>query len=292
MCAMTIRQRPRPARVAAPVRFRLRQFIRPADFYHFAVAEVGLPPGPVHRHDFLEVFWIMEGNGVHRINGQEMPARPGSLTFIRARDCHTFYAPSKTPLKIANVAFRPGVWNYLRWRYFPKNPDLFADKPALPLERALKPLESGRLMEAARELSDPKRSRYAIEKFLVNFAVAAQESGPGWLPDWLKTAVARLAEPVHFRAGTKALAQLAGRSPEHVAREVQRYFHCTPTDLVNGVRLQEAAQALSTTSTPILDVSLDCGFGNLSYFYKLFHARYGISPRRYRVQSRQILGQK
>ncbi|MBC8009733.1 MAG: helix-turn-helix transcriptional regulator, partial [Burkholderiales bacterium] len=99
---------------------------------------------------------------------------------------------------------------------------------------------------------------------------------------WLSDACAAIQEPRHFVGGTPALARLAGRSPEHLAREMRRHLRRTPTDVVNAARLTHAAQQLATTSRPIIDIAGECGFEGLGHFYKLFHARYATSPLRYR----------
>ncbi|MFN6093582.1 MAG: AraC family transcriptional regulator [Verrucomicrobiota bacterium] len=34
----------------------------------------------------------------------------------------------------------------------------------------------------------------------------------------------------------------------------------------------------------------ECGLPNMAHFYKLFAARFGTTPRRYRIQARLIVG--
>jgi AraC family cel operon transcriptional repressor len=54
--------------------------------------------------------------------------------------------------------------------------------------------------------------------------------------------------------------------------------------------MHHAAQRLAAGDDAILDIVLDCGFHNVSHFYKLFREQYGISPRRYRMKQGQIVG--
>ena len=51
---------------------------------------------------------------------------------------------------------------------------------------------------------------------------------------------------------------------------------------LNEVRCQKAGELLATTSDSILDISLKCGFNNLSHFGHTFHTVTGKAPGTYR----------
>ena len=51
----------------------------------------------------------------------------------------------------------------------------------------------------------------------------------------------------------------------------------------NGLRLQKAEKLLLHSDEKIIDISLDCGFNNISYFNRLFQKKYGVSPTEYRT---------
>ena len=36
------------------------------------------------------------------------------------------------------------------------------------------------------------------------------------------------------------------------------------------------------TDRPIIEIALDCGFNNVTYFYRLFKRKYDLSPAFYR----------
>ena len=49
-------------------------------------------------------------------------------------------------------------------------------------------------------------------------------------------------------------------------------------------KLNYAANQLIHTDSSILDICLDVGFSNLSYFYRIFQEEYGLSPAKFRHQ--------
>ena len=51
---------------------------------------------------------------------------------------------------------------------------------------------------------------------------------------------------------------------------------------VNEKRLEEAEKQLRESDKSILEIALDCGFENVTYFNRLFKRKHGIPPGKYR----------
>lgn len=77
-------------------------------------------------------------------------------------------------------------------------------------------------------------------------------------------------------------AHAAGFSTSHFMKFFKNHMGCTFTEYLNDYRLSSACTLLSTTDKPVLEISYETGFTNLSYFNRLFKKKYGISPRIYR----------
>jgi len=80
------------------------------------------------------------------------------------------------------------------------------------------------------------------------------------------------------------LAREARLSPYHFLRTFERLTGVTPHQFVLRTRLREAALRLAEASGRVLDIALDCGFGDVSNFNHAFRAEFGVSPRAYRVR--------
>jgi AraC-like DNA-binding protein len=81
------------------------------------------------------------------------------------------------------------------------------------------------------------------------------------------------------------LANVSGLSLYHFLRTFDRITGVTPYQYVLRARLRHAAVRLVRESGSILDLALDCGFGDISNFTRAFRNEFGASPRRYRERS-------
>ena len=78
------------------------------------------------------------------------------------------------------------------------------------------------------------------------------------------------------------LARHAGLSPYHFLRTFERVTGLTPHQYILRGRLREAARRLAVEPARILDIALDCGFGDVSNFNRAFRTEFGVSPRAFR----------
>jgi AraC family transcriptional regulator len=79
------------------------------------------------------------------------------------------------------------------------------------------------------------------------------------------------------------LAREAGLSPYHFLRVFERLTGLTPHQYVRRARLREAAVRLAADDGKVLDIALDCGFGDVSNFNRAFRDEFGVSPGIYRA---------
>jgi AraC family transcriptional regulator len=82
------------------------------------------------------------------------------------------------------------------------------------------------------------------------------------------------------------MAREAGLSPYYFLRTFERVTGLTPHQYVVRARLREAATRLVAESGKVIDVALDCGFGDVTHFNRAFRTEFGVSPCRFRRTSR------
>jgi YesN/AraC family two-component response regulator len=61
-------------------------------------------------------------------------------------------------------------------------------------------------------------------------------------------------------------------------------YQITLTEYINEVRLQHAQRLLENGDHSVLDIMEKCGYANPSYFFRLFKAKFGSTPKEYRIK--------
>ena len=67
------------------------------------------------------------------------------------------------------------------------------------------------------------------------------------------------------------------------AAETGLSFH----QYLNRVRLERAVDLLINTSMPVLNIALECGYSNVTYFNRVFRRKFSVSPTEYRIDARK-----
>ena len=81
-------------------------------------------------------------------------------------------------------------------------------------------------------------------------------------------------------------AAAACMSPSHFSRLMKEKFGRSFTEILNQMRVDKSKELLRITDKSIVEICLECGFNDQSYFTKVFEKYSGQTPREYRVRIR------
>lgn len=273
--------------------FMLSDFLDEDEVFH--IARVTITSGrdiSFHSHNYAELFWIERGEGVHHINGYNLPLRKNDLVMIRPQDKHNFTAKGRL-LTLVNIAFPRETLDYLKCRYFPRSEMFFWSKAILPFQLSLPDGLVNRFSARAEEAMLYKRSYLQLDSLLLFIfrQISVNESGLNYssAPQWLVVAIQKYNNECLFKAGVSAFVELCNRNPDYINRIIREHFNQTLTDFINDIRIRHAVSQLLLTDIPIKTICCSCGFVSLAYFYKQFKKRYGTSPLKYREIHQKIV---
>lgn len=263
--------------------------IDPSIGFHYAFVRSPKLSSEPHCHDFYEIFITFGHPVVHVVNGTKQKLHEGSLVFIRPDDTHCYERPDGD-CHIMNVAFSSALFEALVGYLAPHDLSKHLLAGQLPPVAKLHALDLSSLKTRFEWLAmSPSHPHIDVQlefkMFLMDILVKhfrTLPKHPSQMPDWLSRLKSLMQQKEYFSAGMPKLFELSGKNREYVCRSFQKYFGQTPTQWLNALKLQYAANLLQYTDLDIVDVALDSGFDNLSHFYHLFKEQYRISPAKYR----------
>lgn len=244
----------------------------------------------LHYHDYYEIFLMISGSAVHLVNGKRQNLQKNSLFFVRPEDTHTYL--SEKNFSFINLTFTREtielLFTYLS-EGFPSGVLLNSPMPPAVLlqekekDVLLSKLDRLNTLQWQNKEQQKLRMRILLVDIFAKY-FSGQTQQPSAIPAWLESLCAEMNHPKMFSAGIDKMIALSGRSREHVARSVKKYYHVTLSQFTNGLRINYIANMLMNSDIPILDLCYDSGFQNVGWFYTVFKREYGISPAGFRAR--------
>ena len=235
-----------------------------------------------HTHDFYELFFILKGKAIHRVNNQIQLITPGSFVFIRPADKHSYDFFNYFDLEMMSIGFPKESFNkallYTGTDYFKLT------NPVLPPHAILSMPEYQVVKDILLKIGKERTEIFflAVLPYLLSFFINAKDNDAHIvLPEWLITLIIQVEQEDIQTFGLHSLITLSHVSQEHLNRSFKKYLSLTPTEFINQRRINHAATLLLEGHYTISDICYMSGFGSLSHFYHQFNDLYGCSPKQF-----------
>ena len=244
----------------------------------YLVTDAWFPPGlvlPPHEHERAVVAVTMAGGWDSRMNGRPHACARGTVLVEPAGERHAnrFGAAGGRVVVLQPDLARREAFEPARGAL--DAPGTIGAAPAPAIGRRL-----------LQELGAPDAvSPLAIEALCLELLAltARQAAAPEpRTPAWLGRAVDYLHAHARQPFALAQVAAEAGVHPAHLAREFRRRFHTSVAAYVRGLRLAWAAERLSASDEPIVQIAAGAGFADQSHFTRAFRQYCGRTPRAFR----------
>lgn len=103
----------------------------------------------------------------------------------------------------------------------------------------------------------------------------------------VKRAISYIHENYKNKISLSNIAEALHTSPSYLSMLFKHETGATITDYLNQIRIEKSRELLSESTMGLLDVSIQSGFENQSYFSKVFKKINGVTPKEYRKSSLQ-----
>lgn len=257
---------------------------------------------PAHRHDYLEMSLVIEGDGYQMINGKKCPMTPGVCSFLLPYQVHELHATS-APLHLYNCMFDPdfllsgshgrtGLWSLLFAGEELPPYVLLQGKEQVYLQSIaqmmLEEFENQQLW--SKDLIKNKLSEFLI--FFDRLRRRELRQGQALLAgEPCSTSIWPIVHYVHnhYREPI-TLSNVAERFGVHHTRlstEFVKHVGMNFIPFVHEVRIRHACSLLTSTDISIYNIGLEVGFNSIKTFSRVFRQLKGVAPREYRLRYRE-----
>ena len=246
-----------------------------------------------HLRSFWKIVYVIEGKGDYLIDGNRYPIHPGSMLIVHPASKTTFTVSEDSPLKIYNILFLPEFIrdelaklqdNFNFFSIFTQavsgsNPLYVFDS-----ERKLEPLIHR--MEHEYETM-PDNAAVLLEMLLTDLLIQLSRHAKKQNRQYNREAVIAgilhlIEEHFNMPLSLDELGSELGMAKSRLCLIFKESQGITIMDALAERRLQEAEKLLKESNLPILQVCYQCGFQDVSAFYRRFQKRNGCTPLQYR----------
>lgn len=241
----------------------------------------------LHYHNYYEYFLTISDGIVHYVNGETQHLPKHSLVLVRMSDAHDYVTGEN--FAFLNLTFTSEVMSEMR-SYFGEGAERLITT-AMPPVAVLDDSEYARVSEMldmlnTSDISDMSMRKIRVKYLLVELMFCLLNNKPGHstasLPKWLAELTSHLKRPESFGITLDDMSKMCKKSIEHISRSFKKHLGITVSDFMNEQRLVYSANLLLNTNLSIVDICYDCGFGNMSYFYRKFKEKFGTTPQVFR----------
>ncbi len=253
-----------------------------------------------HWHPTIEIIFIRKGTYRFEINLEEFLLEEGDFCFLNAGDLHQITGLESTTIHEVFL-FDPQI---LSFSYHDDVQERIVDpllKQELIFPHVIRKSEElytfiDPFIQKLVLLSTQKEDNWYFQcKLLLLELLSAMHIHHGFVPanvhlspaerqkirrykQIVSYIEAHYSEPLTL---TK-IADTVELNSQYLCRFFKEFTKMTPIQYLIAYRIDKACEQLSETTDTILEISLNCGFENVSYFIRKFHQLKGCTPKEYR----------
>lgn len=253
-----------------------------------------------HWHRYMEIIYIIKGTYQFEINLEEFRLETGDICFLNGEDLHQITG-LETITAHDVIIFDPKI---LEFSYM----DEFSEQVIEPLldRKHLLPHflhpDHGHYAEVRSRLlpllelavKKPKRWYVPCKLGLIELLYFMQTCGLFLSADEAlspadRQKIERYKKMVSYMETNyphtitlQDLGNVVSCNPQYMCRFFREITGTSPMQYLISLRVEHACSLLRRTEKSVLEISLDCGFENVSYFIRKFRQLKGCTPGEYR----------
>lgn len=273
----------------------------PVSRYHTVLDKIHFELIP-HWHDEMEITLISEGTATYRVYTNSLNVKTGDLVLVSPHFLHSAKINSENPMISESLVFHINYLGALEQDFsalkylqpllngqFEIKPVIHPEDPGY--EQLTKTFSDALNTFLKKDLYYELHLKIQLLEFvllLFQFHYITESSNPD-TEQGVRFQIHQTLDYIHHHytetLSIKDLAKSAGFSESYFMYLFKEYVGMTCVSYINHYRIQKAAQQLESSKKTILEIAIEHGFDNISYFNRRFKSQFGMTPKEYRIQT-------
>jgi len=256
---------------------------------------------PKHTHNYVEVIYMCSGQTHHMVNGDEVILKQGELLFLNQNAVQEVYPANETDIAV-NFIILPAFFDEGLKMMSNENNRLrdfmigslrseedgitylhFKVAEILPIQNLVENLIWNLVNDVPKQRNINQVTMGLLILQLLNYTEQTIVGKNNFEQELMLSVLYYIETQYKDGSLTKLSIQL-NYNIYWLSRMIKKMSGMTYSELVKIKRLEQASYLLENTALTISDIGQSIGYDNLSYFYRIFKKKYGMSPRQYRIK--------
>ena len=256
---------------------------------------------PEHRHNYVEMMYVVQGNITHIIEGKELTLHKGDVLMLNQQVRHAIRRAEYEDIGINFIALpeffeiplsmlheKNVLAEFIVGAFRQKDPVshylLFQLQEDPQVENLMENMIDSMLHEHANEDVINQYSMGLVFLYLLNHLESLSHNSS---MDYKETVVQAVLGYINSDCKNANLTKIAAdthQSMTVLSRLIKQKTGYNFQELLQHRRFETAEHLLLETDLSVEEIALDVGYENQSYFFRQFKERYGMTPRKYRLE--------
>ena len=262
---------------------------------------------PEHRHNYVEMMYVVQGNITHIIEGKELTLHKGDVLMLNQQVRHAIRRAEYEDIGINFIALpeffeiplsmlheKNVLADFVIGAMRQKNPVahylLFRLKEDLQVENLMENMIESMLHTHCNEDIANQYTMGHVFLYLLNHLENLSHNSSMDYREAIVQAVLGYIKSDCKNANLTKIAKDTHQSVSVLSKLIRQKTGYTFKELLQQRRFETAAHLLTETDLAVEEIALDVGYENLSYFFRQFKSRYGVTPRAYRMMNSRDAG--
>ncbi len=260
---------------------------------------------PQHSHNYIEIIYMCSGSTAHIINNEtKVLLEKGDLLFLNQNATHEIYPAGIDDIAVNfivmpeffDVAFEMMEDENVVRDFFvgalqknKKGMDYihFRVSDILPVQNLIENMIWSLVNRQANRRNINKMTMGLLIVQLADYIDRIDNANPNQYEQNMMFSILHYIEENYKEGSLTELAVQYNQSVPGMSRFIKKQCGMTFQQLLMQKRLNQAAFLLNTTKLTVEEIILAVGYDNSSYFHRIFRERYGMTPRKYRMNKQE-----